>query len=56
MNLRLRLMQGQMVLLENVKSWEMSESGMNVVLVEDNNDKRRWFNKSYIAVVEEETK
>jgi len=53
MNLALRLMNGQRIVIEDVKNWSVNESGLNIL---DINDKNYWYNKAYIAVIEEEKK
>lgn len=51
MKLRLRLMNGQLILVEDVATWEMSDAGLTVNNI---NHKRSWYNRAYIATAEEE--
>ena len=53
MNLALRLMNGSRVVIDNVSTWEVSDLGLHVT---DQEHKKYWYNRQFIATIEEENK
>ena len=51
MNLKLRLINNQIILIENVSTWEINDTGL---MIKDINHKDYWYNKTFISCLETE--